>query len=79
VDRLRVRGWLRQVVGWGVLAGSTVAFTAVQFYLFRQPGQEPAAVVLMAIDVGVGLFLLALAGFLVGQIGPTMSNAERRT
>ncbi len=60
VDRLGARGWLRQAVGWGVLAGSTLAFTAVQFYLFRQPGTAPAGPVLLAIDAGIGLFLLAL-------------------
>jgi len=67
VDRLGARGWLRQLVGWGVLAGSTLAFATVQFYLFRQPGLAPARAVLLAIDAGVGLFLLALALFLLGQ------------
>ena len=67
VDHLGARGWLRQLVGWGVLAGSTLAFTAVQFYLFRQPGLAPAQVVILVIDVGIGLFLLALAIF-VGQM-----------
>ena len=67
VDHLGARGWLRQLVGWGVLAGSTVAFTAVQFYMFRQPGLAPARAVLLAIDAGVGLFLLALAIFVLGQ------------
>ncbi|MBC7228298.1 MAG: hypothetical protein H5T61_13885 [Thermoflexales bacterium] len=60
VDRLGARGWLRQIVGWGVLAGSTTAFAAVQFYLLRQPGTAPARAVLLAIDAGIGLFLLAL-------------------
>jgi len=67
VDRLGARGWLRQLVGWGVLVGSTLAFSAVQFYLFRQPGTEPARAVLLAIDAGIGLFLLALALFVLGQ------------
>lgn len=61
VDRLGARGWLRQAVGWGVLAGSALAFAAVQFYLFRRPGTAPARPVLLAIDAGVALFLLALA------------------
>jgi hypothetical protein len=68
VDRLETRGRLRQLVGWGVLAGSTLAFAAVQFYLFRQPGLAPARAVLLAIDAGIGLFLLALALFVVGQL-----------
>ena len=67
VDRLGTRGWRRQLVGWGVLAGSTLAFAAVQFYMFRQPGLAPAQAVLLAIDAGVGLFLLALALFVLGQ------------
>ncbi len=67
VDHLGARGWLRQLVGWGVLAGSTLAFTAVQFYMFRQPGLAPAQAVLLAIDAGVGLFLLALALFVLSQ------------
>ncbi len=65
VDRLGARGWLRQAVGWGVLAGSTLAFAAVQFYLFRQPGTAPTRPVLLAIDAGIGLFLLALAMWIV--------------
>jgi len=67
VDRFGARGWLRQLVGWGVLVGSTLAFSAVQFYMFRQPGTEPARAVLLAIDAGIGLFLLALALFVLGQ------------
>lgn len=66
VDRLEVKGLLRQLVGWGVLTGSTVAFSAVQFYMFRQPGTVPAQAVILAIDAGIGLFLLALAAFLIG-------------
>ncbi len=69
VDRLGVRGWLRQAVGWGVLAGSTLAFSAVQFYLFRRPGTEPARSVLLAMDAGIGLFLLALGLWVVTARG----------
>ncbi|MCX8068216.1 MAG: hypothetical protein N3B68_10490 [Anaerolineae bacterium] len=61
VDRLGAQGWLRRAIGWGVLVGSVLAFSAVQFYLFRQPGTAPARPVLLTIDAGVGLFLLALA------------------
>ena len=63
VDRLGVRGWLRQLVGWGVLAGSSLAFIFVQFYMLRQPGEDPAWT-LPFIDAGVALFLVALAIFL---------------
>lgn len=67
VDRLGVRGWLRQVVGWGVLIGSSLAFVAVQFYMFRQPGQETAPWVIPLLDAGIGLFMVALVAFLVGR------------
>ncbi len=67
-DHLGMRGLWRQLVGWGVLIGSTVAFGAVQFYLFRQPGTEPARAVLLAVDAGVGLFLLGVAAFVVGEL-----------
>ncbi|MGQ9710835.1 MAG: PAS domain-containing protein [Anaerolineae bacterium] len=53
VDRRGVRGWPRQLTGWGVLVGSTVAFTAVQFYMFRPPGTAPAHAVILALDAGV--------------------------
>ena len=36
-DRLGTRGWVRQVVGWGLLAGSTLSFLFVNLYMFRQP------------------------------------------
>ncbi len=65
VDHLGIGGWLRQMAGWGVLVGSTLAFSAVQFYMFRQPGTAPARPLILAIDAGIGLFLLALAAFLV--------------
>lgn len=68
MDRLGTRGWLRQIAGWGVLIGSSLAFVAVQFYMFRQPGQPFAAWVVPLLDVGVALFLLALAAFLIGRL-----------
>jgi hypothetical protein len=67
VDRLEVRGWLRQLVGWGVLVGSSLAFIFVQFYMLRQPGQDTGWT-LPFIDVGIGLFLVTLAAFLGGQL-----------
>ncbi len=68
VDRLGTRGWQRQTVGWGVLGGSVLAFSAVQFYLFRQPGITPARPVLLAIDAGIALFLLALALWILAHV-----------
>jgi hypothetical protein len=63
VDRLGVKGILRQVVGWGVLLGSTLAFVFVQFYLFRQPG-ENTDWALPFLDAGIAIFLIALAIFI---------------
>ncbi|MGC8837516.1 MAG: hypothetical protein ACP5UM_03770 [Anaerolineae bacterium] len=62
-DRLGVRGVLRQVLGWGVLAGSTVAFVFIQFYLFREPGQDVAWTVPF-FEAGIALFLVTLAVWL---------------
>ncbi len=67
VDRLDVRGLARQVVGWGVLGGSTLAFVLVQFYMFRLPGQPLASWTLQLLDVGIGAFLVALAVFLAAR------------
>lgn len=67
VDRLEVRGLLRQLVGWGVLLGSTLAFVFVQFYLFHQPGVT-VTWPLLFVDVGIGLFLLALMVLLGAEI-----------
>jgi len=66
VDRLRVRGFLRQFVGWGVLVGSTLAFVFVQFYMFRQPGQTVEWPIPF-FDAGIGLSLLVLMVFLTVQ------------
>lgn len=62
-DRLGVRGTLRQVLGWGVLVGSTVAFVFIQFYLFRAPGQDRAWAVPF-FEAGIALFLVVLAVWL---------------
>jgi hypothetical protein len=59
-DRLGTRGWVRQVVGWGLLAGSTLSFLFVNLYMFRQPGQEKAWTVPF-FETGIALSLLALA------------------
>jgi hypothetical protein len=61
-DRLGTRGWLRQVVGWGLLLGSSLSFLFVNLYMFRMPGEEKAWTVLF-FEAGVALSLLALAVF----------------
>ncbi|OQY19784.1 MAG: hypothetical protein B6I34_09200 [Anaerolineaceae bacterium 4572_32.1] len=74
MDRLGARGLLRQLVGWGVLIGSTLAFVFVQFYMFHRPGGD-AAWTVPFLDVGIGVFLIALFVFLL-QTG--RSNIHRR-
>ncbi len=59
-DRLGLKGWVRQVVGWGLLAGSTLSFVFVNVYMFRQPGQEKLWTVPF-FETGIALSLLALA------------------
>ncbi len=59
-ERLGVRGWVRQVVGWGLLVGSTLSFVFVNVYMFRQPGQEKLWAV-PVFETGIALSLLALA------------------
>ncbi|MGD1993225.1 MAG: hypothetical protein PVI59_08540 [Anaerolineae bacterium] len=67
VDRLQVRGLMRQLVGWGTLIGSTLAFVFVQFYMFRLPGgRRDWAVPLL--DAGIGLMLITLAVFLIDRL-----------
>jgi hypothetical protein len=66
-DRLGTKGWIRQVVGWGLLAGSTLSFVFVNVYLFRQPGQEKLWTVPF-FETGVALSLLALALFVAAHL-----------
>ncbi len=61
-DRLGARGWVRQVVGWGLLVGSTLSFVFVNLYMFRLPGQEKAWTTPFY-QVGIALSLLSLALF----------------
>ncbi len=61
-DRLGTRGWVRQVVGWGLLAGSTLAFIFVNVYMFRQPGQEKTWTIPL-FETGIALSLVALVLF----------------
>jgi hypothetical protein len=70
-DRLGTQGWVRQAVGWGLLAGSTLAFLFVNVYMFRQPGQERAWTV-PVFETGIALSLLALALFSAVQLARRM-------
>jgi len=62
-DRLDVRGWLRQLLGWGVLLGANLAFAVAAVYQFLPPDAERAWTTLY-LDTGLGLTLVVLAGFL---------------
>jgi hypothetical protein len=66
-DRLGTRGWVRQVVGWGLLAGSTLSFLFVNLYMFRQPGQEKAWTVPF-FETGIAVSLVALAIFVAAHL-----------
>jgi hypothetical protein len=66
-DRLGTRGRVRQVVGWGLLLGSSLSFIFVNAYMFRQPGQEKAWAVPL-FEVGIALSLLSLALFVAAQL-----------
>jgi hypothetical protein len=66
-DRTGLRGSLRQVVGWGLLLGSNAAFIFVQFYMFRQVGEEVAWAEL-GFEIGIGMTMLALMLFLVTKL-----------
>lgn len=62
-DRLDVRGWMRQALGWGVILGSDLAFIFGAFYEFIPPGADREWTT-SYIDIGIGLTLIALALFL---------------
>ncbi len=62
-DRLDVRGWMRQVLGWGMLVGANLAFTFGMFYEFLPPDANRDWT-LPPVYVGVGVALIALALFL---------------
>jgi hypothetical protein len=66
-DRLGTRGWVRQVVGWGLLLGSSLSFIFVTVYMFRQPGQEKVWTVPL-FEIGIAVSLLALALFVAVQL-----------
>jgi hypothetical protein len=62
-DRLGVRGWVRQVLGWGVIIGGNVAFSFAVVYEFLPPAADRQWTIPF-IDAGIILFLLVLAIFL---------------
>ncbi|MCP4539515.1 MAG: hypothetical protein GY832_20455 [Chloroflexi bacterium] len=62
-DRLDVRDWMRQVLGWGVLISANVAFTFAVFYEFLPPAADRDWT-LLYLDIGIGLALIFLALFL---------------
>ncbi len=62
-DRLDVRGWMRQLLGWGVLVGSDLAFAFGAFYQFIPPGADRDWTILY-LDLGLGLTLIVMALFL---------------
>ena len=66
-DRLGARGWMRKVVGWGLLAGSTLSFVFVNVFMFSQPGQEQAWTMLL-FEAGIALSLLAVVIFAATQL-----------
>ena len=77
IDRTGLRGRMRQIVGWGLLLGSAISFIFVQFYMFRQLGQEVAWAEL-GFEIGIGLTMLALLLFLVVKIFGCLPRGERR-
>ena len=66
-DRLGIRGWVRQVFGWGFLLGTSLAFLFVNAYMFHPPGQEVTWPVPF-FEAGIALSLVALAVFVAVQL-----------
>jgi uncharacterized membrane protein len=62
-DRLNVRGWMQQVLGWGVLISANLAFTFAVFYEFLPPEADRDWTI-PYLDLGIGLALVVLALFL---------------
>jgi hypothetical protein len=67
VDRLGTKGWIRQVVGWGFLIGSSLSFLFVNLYLFRRPGQEKLWTVPF-FELGIAMSLIAVTVFAAAQL-----------
>ncbi len=66
-DRLDTRGWVRQLVGWGLLLGSNLSFVFVLVYIFRQPGEERSWTIPF-FETGIAVSLLALALFVAVKL-----------
>jgi len=66
-DRLRARGLMRQILGWGVLIAANVAFTFAAIYEFLPPEVSRDWTTLY-LDLGVGVTLIALAIFLAARL-----------
>ncbi|OQY19879.1 MAG: hypothetical protein B6I34_09080 [Anaerolineaceae bacterium 4572_32.1] len=77
-DRLNVRGWIRQVLGWGVVLGGNLAFTIALFYEFLPPEANRDWTTLY-MDAGIGLFLIVLALFLGRRLIDLFSDKGRWT
>ncbi len=77
-DRLGVRGWMRQVLGWGVLISANVAFTFAVFYEFLPPAADRDWTFLY-LDIGIGLTLVFLALFLGRRLVDLFSAKGRWT
>jgi hypothetical protein len=72
-DRLGTRGWVRQAVGWSLLAGSTLAFVFVTAYMFRVPGQIKTWT-LPLFEIGIALSLLAVVLFASAQLAGRLKS-----
>ncbi|MFC2029912.1 hypothetical protein ACFLWA_04190 [Chloroflexota bacterium] len=77
-DRLGVRGWVRKLTGWGLLAGSTLAFLFAVAYMFRLPGQEKAWT-LPLFEAGIAISLLTLAVFAAVMLVQGIRQEERQS
>ncbi len=66
-DRLKESGWMRQLLGWGLLFGANLAFTAATFYEFIPPEADRDWTT-PYLDAGLGLALIVLAIFLGGRL-----------
>ena len=66
-DRLDARGWVRQLVGWGLLLGSSLSFLFVLVYIFRRPGEERTWAI-PVFEIGIAVSLAALALFVAVQL-----------
>jgi len=73
-DRLGLKGRVRQWFGWLIILGSDVAFGSMTVFglkrlLVSEYTQQPLVDTLMVLtDIGLGLFLLTLAAFLVWRL-----------